>query len=215
MSRLKFAQGEMENFVFENNALVKNRGFRVRQRKHNKHNNGNISLLGWEKTTQDVFNRTDNQTMGNYMRDNFDHSHVPVSTEIVLLNDKNVGRRYMQYVDLILGKVASMIPMIKSMRMIQGTYHKMLPGANNRAGGSARKEQEASSGIYTLLIPFRDMDVVLEPVHRDEKLMLTIPSKQCAIIDDRVTYWIAANGTKNAYRWLDIKITGDKIENEV
>ena len=149
------------------------------------------------------------------MRDNFAHSQVKGSTETILLDDKSVGTRYMQYVEVILGQVVSMFTMIKNMRMIQGKYHKMLLGANNRAGGSARKEQEASSGIYTLLIPFRDMDVVLKPVHRYEKLMLIIPSKQCAIIDDRVKYWIAENGTKNFYRWLDIKITGYKIENEV
>ena len=59
------------------------------------------------------------------------------------------------------------------------------------------------------------MDVVLEPNHREEKTMLIVPSKQCVIIDDRVTYWIGANGTKNVYRWLDITITGDKNENDV
>ena len=76
--------------------------------------------------------------MGNYMRNKFDHSYVQGSTEIVLLDDTNIGRRYMLYIDLILGKVAKMIPMIEIMTMIKGSYQKMLPGENNREGGQAR-----------------------------------------------------------------------------
>ena len=121
----------------------------------------------------------------------------------------------MMFVEVIIGKIASMFPMITNMSMTHGTYHRMRQGANNQAGGTARTTQETSSNIFTLLIPFRDMDVILEPNHRKEKTMLIVPSKQCVIIDDRVTYWIGANGTKNIYRWLDITITGDKIENEV
>ena len=120
--------------------------------------------------------------------------------ELVALNFKNVVTRYMVFIDVIMQQVAIMFPMIKNMTMIQGTYHRMYPGANNQAGGKSRTDPETSSGIYTLLIPFRDMDVVLEPTHRDEKLMLIVPIKKCVIIDDRVTYWIGANGTKNVYR---------------
>ena len=65
-----------------------------------------------------MFNRYDNQTIGNYLKEIFENDIVIAPIESVALNVKNVGSRYMVFVDVIIQKIASMFPMIKNMSMI-------------------------------------------------------------------------------------------------
>ena len=79
--------------------------------------------------------------MRNYLKEIFENDIVIAPIESIALNVKNVGTRYMVFVDMIIHQIASMFLMITNMSMIQGNYHRMYQRANNQAGGTARNDQ--------------------------------------------------------------------------
>ena len=125
---------------------------------------GNLKTIGRQLTTKEMFTHKDNTKMRYVVSKPVKHTKKPGHAQMVALTENKVGFDYLQQITFLIDQLPNHLPIVKP-KILQATYNYVNPKGVKQKGQDIPTNPYRTHCAYTLLIPFRTMDVVIDSSH--------------------------------------------------
>ena len=164
-----------------------------------------------------MFSRYDNADLRYALQ--VKHSNKLGHIQKITYNEDSMGSEFVKYINQLIKNLPNHLS-LKNPEILQATYNTVNPEGKKQKGQDIPTEPYRVHNVYTLLIAFRTIDVVLDSSTLDsseqkQPILMALPGKCGLLIDSGAHYWWPENVTKTRLRWLDIKLTAKATETKV
>ena len=167
----------------------------------------------------DVFDRERNYTLRHKLQARLPPQKNRGATYVEPFSVSRVGEDFYNNITKLLPGLASLLPIHNGL-CVHGTYVRVNIGGGKRIGEAVPVIPKMRKGIFTLLLTFCNMDIVIDTSNissyvQKGPIYTHLPGKRYVLLAPDVNYWFPSNDMELYHRWIDMIILADPMGKDV
>ena len=179
---------------------------------------GDLDRYGWRYAEKDSFDRAYNTKLRNYLAGVLGQQNKLGETYTAVFDHKIVGADFYDDVYELVEQtgVRLGIQNVEIFSQQDNRYFRVNSGGRKKLGTSIKAFNDNGVEVYTLIITFTELEVVLDSSKSGNyqfttPVYLKMAPKRMLIIRQDIFFWYPKNNTDLSKRWVEFKVVGTRM----